>query len=176
MATDKTLFSDDFLDNAARDIWQSARLHAQERKSGTVLNPKKQTDRIRREIQGAAAIIATELLERQAEFKDLREKIGELKGEIKAVKAQLVTVKKDLDLSSKELRCVKEDLVEAKSKANPSKATAKKSSGVALKGRVGKAAKEIMAMPSSTSEQQIDENSPEHKAKLEELRKAGVVK
>jgi chromosome segregation ATPase len=116
VATDNTLFNDDFIDKAARDIWQSARLHAQERKSGAALNPKAQTDRIRRELQGAATIIATALLDRQKPIQELTEKLGTVKGELKESKRAATELKKDLDLSAKELRHLKCEVTELKKK------------------------------------------------------------
>ena len=110
------LFNDDFIDKAARDIWQSARLHAQERKSGAALNPKTQTDRIRRELQGAATIIATELLDGQKPIQDLNEKLGMVKGELKESKRVASELKKDLDLSAKELRSLKSDITDLKAR------------------------------------------------------------
>lgn len=109
----KMLFSTDFLEKAALDVWSSAKLHAQEIKSGTSLNSQLQVARIKRELQGAAAIIATELLERQEEYKGMRELIGKYKSDVSEAKKQLNATKKSLAITSRELEDLKEQFVEA---------------------------------------------------------------
>ena len=82
----------------ADDIWTHARNYAADRVSGQALNPEVQVAKIRRELQAAASLIATELVNRLA----LSDK---WKVELAGAKAELASAKKELGKAKGLIKC-----------------------------------------------------------------------
>lgn len=87
-------FGATFLDDVASDIWQRARIIAQETETGTAMQSDKQIGRIRRELQSAAAALAAPEIAQQArKTKQLEDAIAKVARDIQAVKKAMAELK-----------------------------------------------------------------------------------
>ena len=92
-AQDYPIVEPNLLRDLAEDIWSHARNFAADRVSGVALNPDVQTAKIRREVQAAASLIATELVNRLALSDKWKVELAGAKAELAGVKKELVAAK-----------------------------------------------------------------------------------